>query len=143
MMGRFPAEYFSRARSPVPCHARGGATNCYESASRACPNANPPANLCHVHDPVNGSAIIAKVVYVGADFSGWPGNYVVPALVAEDPAKEFSTALPVELWESPVWSCTEANGPVMSLYIASRPSVRPPWRCFSMPGAFVGCDLVG
>ena len=67
-----------------------------------------PVNLCHVRDPARGSDITARVVYAGADFSGRSGNYFAHALVTDNPEHDFGGLLPAELWESPVWTSTQA-----------------------------------
>lgn len=66
--------------------------------------ADAPVNLCHIPDVEHGGAITANVVYAGTDFSGRKGNYFAHALVTEDPARDFGSLLPIELWESAVWS---------------------------------------
>ena len=81
----------------------------YELPSWDTSPADAPVNLCHVRDPARGSAVTAHVVYAGTDFSGRSGNYFAHALVTENPDQDFGGLLPVELWESPVWSRTPAD----------------------------------
>jgi hypothetical protein len=50
----------------------------------------------------DGSRIVARVVFAGADYTGRPGNYFAHALVA-DSAADFGTVLPAEFWQAPVW----------------------------------------
>jgi hypothetical protein len=71
--------------------------------------ADAPVNLCHVPDAERGGAITANVVYAGADFSGRNGNYFAHALVTDAPERDFGALLPIELWESAVWSQTTAE----------------------------------
>jgi len=80
-----------------------------------------PVNLCHVHDAARGGDITACVVYAGTDFSGRSGNYFAHALVTENPQRDFGGLLPVELWESPVWSRTPADGTVLPTIPAAPP----------------------
>jgi hypothetical protein len=85
----------------------------YELPSWDSSPADAPVNLCHVRDAAHGRAIIANVVYAGTDFSGRAGNYFAHALVAGDPERDFGGLLPVEMWESPVWSRTAADSTVL------------------------------
>ncbi len=85
----------------------------YELPSWDSSPADAPMNLCHVPDAVRGGAITANVVYAGADFSGRAGNYFAHALVTEDPDRDFGGLLPVELWESPVWSRTAVGSTIL------------------------------
>ena len=100
----------------------------YELPSWDTPPTNAPVNLCHVHDEARGGDITARVVYAGADFSGRSGNYFAHALVTENPEHDFGGLLPVELWESPVWSRTPANSTTL-------PTIReaPPRGSFDRP----------
>jgi hypothetical protein len=93
----------------------------YELPSWETSLADAPVNLCHVHDAARGGDITACVVYAGADFSGRSGNYFAHALVTEDPARDFGGLLPVELWESPVWARTPADGTVLPAIQAAPP----------------------
>jgi hypothetical protein len=87
-----------------------------------------PVNLCHVRDAKRGGAITANVVYAGTDFSGRTGNYFAHALFTEDPELDFGGLLPVELWESPVWSRTVTDDTTL-------PTIReaPPRGSFDRP----------
>ncbi|MGD0244981.1 MAG: GTPase-associated protein 1-related protein [Streptosporangiaceae bacterium] len=80
-----------------------------------------PVNLCHVPGAARGGDITARVVYAGTDFSGRSGNYFAHALVTEHPQRDFDGLLPVELWESPVWSRTPADGTVLPVLPAPPP----------------------
>lgn len=71
--------------------------------------ADAPVNLCYVPDPERSGAITANVVYAGTDFSGRNGNYFAHALVTDDPERDFGALLPIELWESAVWSRTTVD----------------------------------
>ena len=93
----------------------------YELPSWDTSPADAPVNLCHVHDTARGGDITACVVSAGTDFSGRSGNYFAHALVTEDPQRDFGGLLPVELWESPVWSRTPADGTVLPLIPAGPP----------------------
>jgi hypothetical protein len=96
-----------------------------------------PVNLCHVHDAARGGDITACVVYAGTDFSGRSGNYFAHALVTENPQRDFGGLLPVELWESPLWSRTPADGTVLPTIPAA-----PPRGSFDRPAvaAFLGAQ---
>lgn len=59
-----------------------------------------PVNLCYSPD-LGGVAVLSRVVSVGADPSGRPGNYFVHSLVRVDP-HEFDP-LPAELWDAGFW----------------------------------------
>jgi GTPase-associated protein 1, N-terminal domain type 2/GTPase-associated protein 1, middle domain len=85
----------------------------YELPSWDSSPADAPVNLCHVRGSARGEAIVANVVYAGADFSGRAGNYFAHALVTEDPELDFGGLLPVEMWESPIWSRTQAENTVL------------------------------
>jgi hypothetical protein len=88
-----------------------------------------PVNLCHVPGAARGGDITARVVYAGTDFSGRSGNYFAHALVTENPRRDFGGLLPVELWESPVWSRTPADGTELPVLPAA-----PPRGSFDRPG---------
>jgi hypothetical protein len=55
----------------------------------------------------DGSQIVARVVFAGADYTGRPGNYFAHVLVT-DSAADFGGVLPAELWQAPFWSATPA-----------------------------------
>jgi hypothetical protein len=76
---------------------------------RGVPDGEEPVNLCHAVDPATGFAIIAQVVYVGADPSGRPGNYFAHAIATSTAGEDLPGVRPVELWGSPVWRTTPAD----------------------------------
>ena len=55
----------------------------------------------------DGSVIVARVVFAGADYTGRPGNYFAHALVTEW-ADDFGAVLPAELWDAPLWRTAPA-----------------------------------
>ncbi len=59
-----------------------------------------PVNLVYTSTP---TTILAKVVFVGTDFSQRSGNYFVHALVSESGVDAFDEILPIELWGSEIW----------------------------------------
>jgi hypothetical protein len=61
--------------------------------------ASCPVNLVYVTEP---APILARVVFVGLDFSQRSGNYFAHAIVSQDRAA-FGELLPIELWESRIW----------------------------------------
>lgn len=93
----------------------------YELPSWDSSTADAPVNLCHVHDAARGGTITANVVYAGTDSSGRTGNYFAHALVTADPETDFDGLLPAELWESPVWSRTQAASTTLPLMEAPLP----------------------
>jgi hypothetical protein len=60
-----------------------------------------PVSLVYSAEP---TTILARVVFVGTDFSRRSGNYFAHALVSEGGPDPFSGVLPIELWDSPVWT---------------------------------------
>ena len=58
-----------------------------------------PVNLVYVTEP---APTLARVVFVGLDFSQRSGNYFAHAIVSQDRAA-FGEILPIELWESRIW----------------------------------------
>jgi GTPase-associated protein 1 len=58
----------------------------------------------------DGSVIVARVVFAGADYTGRPGNYFAHALVTERPP-DFGGVLPAQLWEAPLWQTAPATAP--------------------------------
>ena len=46
--------------------------------------------------------ILARVVFIGLDFSQRSGNYFAHTLVSQE-LVGFGEMLPIELWESPIW----------------------------------------
>jgi hypothetical protein len=86
----------------------------------------PPAGLAHEEAaanlgeyPVNLSSwrgdtvVVANVVFVGTDFSNRFGNYFVHALVGTSPLDDLGGALPIELWQAPVWTHAAVTSPVL------------------------------
>jgi hypothetical protein len=72
-----------------------------------------PTNFLYTVSEISGHSIIARVAFVGLDFSNRSGNYFAHTLVATDGAADFGTTLPIELWESPFWQ--ERQGAATSL----------------------------
>ncbi|MFF5289138.1 GTPase-associated protein 1-related protein [Paractinoplanes globisporus] len=66
-----------------------------------------PVNLCYLPGP---TALLANVVYVGADYSRRPGNYFAHTLVSRDPGGDLRAVLPIELWRAPFWVRDEVDG---------------------------------
>jgi hypothetical protein len=60
-----------------------------------------PVSLVYCAEP---TTILARVVFVGADFSRRSGNYFAHALVSEGGTDPFGGVLPIELWDSPLWA---------------------------------------
>ena len=60
-----------------------------------------PVALSHSRGS-DGSVIVARAVFAGADYTGRPGNYFAHALVTES-AEDFGPVLPAELWEASFW----------------------------------------
>src|ERR1035438_4165042 len=63
-----------------------------------------PTNLLFAFSQQTGVIIIARIVYVGVDFSNRAGNYFAHALVGDTLGDGPQPLLPVELWEAPFWS---------------------------------------
>jgi hypothetical protein len=61
--------------------------------------ASCPVNLVYITEP---APILARVVFIGLDFSQRSGNYFAHALVSQE-LVGFGEILPIELWESPIW----------------------------------------
>lgn len=59
-----------------------------------------PVSLVYSAEP---TTILARVVFVGTDFSGRTGNYFAHALVSQSGPESFGEVLPIELWDSPLW----------------------------------------
>jgi hypothetical protein len=68
-----------------------------------------------------GTFVVARVVFLGTDYSGRPGNYFAHALVTES-AADFGSLLPVDLWEAPLWR----TAPVEVQELPPLPSSPPP-----------------
>ncbi|GIF26534.1 hypothetical protein BJ973_000978 [Actinoplanes tereljensis] len=66
-----------------------------------------PVNLCF---SPGTDTVIARVAYVGTDYSGRPGNYFAHALVTRDPTADLGGVLPIELWDAPCWVDTPGGG---------------------------------
>lgn len=79
--------------------------------------ASCPVNLVYVTEP---APILARVVYIGLDFSHRSGNYFAHALVSQESAA-LGDILPVELWESPIW----ASEPVFSTELSALDELPP------------------
>ncbi|HUY51872.1 MAG TPA: GTPase-associated protein 1-related protein [Streptosporangiaceae bacterium] len=65
-----------------------------------------PVNLVYTFSEY-GSAIIARVISAGLDFSNRSGNYFAHALVTDNPGNDLRLVLPVELWEAPFWEASQ------------------------------------
>jgi hypothetical protein len=76
-----------------------------------------PVNLVYVTEP---APIVARVVFVGLDFSQRSGNYFAHALVSQERVP-FGELLPIELWESPIW----ASEPVPRTDLPALPELGP------------------
>ena len=61
--------------------------------------ASCPVNLVYVTEP---APMLARVVFVGLDFSQRSGNYFAHAIVSQE-GTAFGEILPIELWESRIW----------------------------------------
>lgn len=81
-----------------------------------------PANLLYTVDPDTGSAIIARTVYVGVDFTHRSGNYFAHALVRDVPPDTARTPLPIELWDAPFWVYRQGENPELPLLPDSLPA---------------------
>lgn len=79
--------------------------------------ASCPVNLCH--DP-GEQPVVARVSFAGSDYSGRFGNYFAHALLSDGP----SPTLPIELWDSPLWSTRES--PATDLPMLADPLARGP-----------------
>jgi GTPase-associated protein 1, N-terminal domain type 2/GTPase-associated protein 1, C-terminal domain/GTPase-associated protein 1, middle domain len=72
-----------------------------------------PTNLLYTISETSGLPIIARVTFVGLDFSNRSGNYFAHTLVATEADADFGATLPAELWDSPFWQ--ESQGEATSL----------------------------
>ena len=79
--------------------------------------ASCPVNLVYITEP---APILARVVFVGLDFSQRSGNYFAHALVSQERVA-FGEILPIELWESPIW----ASEPVPRTELPALPELPP------------------
>jgi hypothetical protein len=59
------------------------------------------------------TAVVANVVYVGADYSMRYGNYFAHALATANPVEDFGTVLPIELWQAPFWVREPVSSPAL------------------------------
>lgn len=82
--------------------------------------ASCPVNLVYVTEP---APILARVVYIGLDFSHRSGNYFAHALVSQD-SGALGDVLPVELWESPIWASEAVSATELSVLDELPPSAR-------------------
>lgn len=76
-----------------------------------------PVSLVYSAEP---TTIVARVVFVGTDFSRRSGNYFAHALVSGDGPGPFSEVLPIELWDSPLWVAEPIDGTELPALPASR-----------------------
>jgi hypothetical protein len=67
-----------------------------------------PASLCYAPGP---TAILANVVFLGADFSQRFGNYFAHALVSGEPERDLCGRLPIEAWAAPCWTRAVSASP--------------------------------
>lgn len=84
--------------------------------------ASCPVNLVYTTEP---TPILARVVFVGLDFSQRSGNYFAHALVSQERAP-FGEMLPIELWESPIWVSKPVSHTELSALPELPPSARGP-----------------
>lgn len=67
-----------------------------------------PVNLCHTRDRRGGATTLC-VRYVGRDSARRFGNYFAHALHTEGDGARGGGPLPIELWDSPVWTTRVAD----------------------------------
>lgn len=67
---------------------------------RSAEPADAPVNLCFRPGPVT---LVARVAYVGIDYSHRPGNYFAHALVTLSPQADLGDRPAIELWGAPFW----------------------------------------
>jgi hypothetical protein len=79
---------------------------------------NCPVNLVYTTRP---ATILARVAFVGTDFSRRSGNYFAHALVSQD-GVGLEDMLPIELWEAPVW----ASEPIAGTELPALPALPRP-----------------
>ncbi|MGH3662683.1 MAG: hypothetical protein ACRDTQ_12575, partial [Micromonosporaceae bacterium] len=80
------------------------------------PPANAPVEQCPVslaYDSTPHGAIMVCCRYLGADYTGRPGNFLGHAIVASD--DELDGVRPIELWRAPWWASREAGGSLPTL----------------------------
>ncbi|MCW2919068.1 MAG: hypothetical protein JWN52_7136, partial [Actinomycetia bacterium] len=65
--------------------------------------ADYPVAFSYTTGGATGAAVTAHVVFVGADYSGRPGNYFAHVLVTDSPEADFGPLLPAELWGAALW----------------------------------------
>jgi hypothetical protein len=80
-----------------------------------------PVNLVYTSAP---TTILARVVFVGTDFSQRSGNYFAHALVSESGVNAFDEILPIELWESTIWVSEPATSTELR-YLPGLPKPSP------------------
>jgi hypothetical protein len=78
-----------------------------------------PVSLVYSGAP---TGVLARVIFVGLDFSQRTGNYFAHALVGGAGPDEFGSMLPIEFWDSPVW----AAEPVGVTELPALSAVPPP-----------------
>jgi hypothetical protein len=78
-----------------------------------------PTAFSYTVNEAAGTAITARVVFTGTDYSGRPGNYFAHALASSTPERDFGALLPAELWGSPLWQSDPVAG-------ATLPELAPP-----------------
>jgi hypothetical protein len=78
-----------------------------------------PTAFSYTVNEAAGTAITARVVFTGTDYSGRPGNYFAHALASNTPERDFGALLPAELWGSPLWQSEPVAGTTL-------PELAPP-----------------
>lgn len=77
-----------------------------------------PVNLCHRPGP---DTVLARVVFVGTDYSKRFGNYFAHAIVAPAAGFDLGRLLPIELWDAPFWHRDESSTPELPTLAAPPP----------------------
>jgi hypothetical protein len=77
-----------------------------------------PISLCYMP---GSHTILARVVFVGNDYSHRFGNYFAHALVSCQPEQDFAGHMPIELWQAPFWSAGEAASQLLDELPAGLP----------------------
>ena len=75
-----------------------------------------PVSLCYAP---GDTAIVANVVFTGADYSRRMGNYFAHAITTVQPGQDLDGVLPIELWQAPLWKSTTVDA-------AQLPELSPP-----------------
>ncbi|MEV6843095.1 GTPase-associated protein 1-related protein [Actinoplanes sp. NPDC051411] len=78
----------------------------YQPPRSAAPG-DSPVNLCFRPGPVT---VVARVEYVGVDYSHRPGNYFAHALVTRSPEADLGARPAIELWNAPFWRAEPVPG---------------------------------